>query len=74
MSKGRDSENWTTFDVAGLNPLRGAALVSASTHRGSFLAFPRWGEMRTPVFAHITRKIRHFVSATGPRILCEQSP
>jgi len=74
MPKGRPKDNWTAFDIAGPDSLPGAALMMVSTYRGSFLAFPRWGEMRTPVFAHVTTKIRRFVSKAAFGIRAVHSP
>ena len=62
-----------TFDVISVKPLRDTTCVAGMQSLGSFLAMARWGEMRSPVFAHLTPKIRRFVSKAAQRIRNEQS-
>ena len=56
-----------TFDVISVKPLRDTTCVAGMQSLGSFLAMARWGEMRSPVFAHVTPEILHFVSENNQR-------
>jgi len=66
-SSDRFTNDRTAFDMASVKPLWGGAFVDGKATFGSFLANRRRGEMRSPVFAHVTRKIRRFVSEDSQR-------
>lgn len=71
-SSDRFSDNTTACDVTIVKPLRDATSVDGKATFGSFLANRRRGEMRSPVFEHLTRKNLRFVSAIVQRIRNEQ--